>query len=43
MTTTETIWKSFHAELHNFINKRVHDKEASNDILHEAYTILNLI
>ena len=42
MTTTETIWKAFHAELHNFIKKRIHDKEASNDIFQNVFIKIHL-
>lgn len=42
MTTTETIWKVFHKELFNFINKRVNDKEASNDILQDVFIKIHL-
>lgn len=42
MTTTETIWKAFHKELFNFINKRVNDKEASNDILQDVFIKIHL-
>jgi len=41
-TTTETIWKAFHKELFNFINKRVNDKEASNDILQDVFIKIHL-
>lgn len=41
-TTTETIWKSFHQELFNFINKRVQDKDASKDILQDVFIKIHL-
>lgn len=41
-TTTETIWKAFHKELFNFINKRVNDKDASNDILQDVFIKIHL-
>ena len=41
-TTTETIWNAFHKELFNFINKRVNDKEASNDILQDVFIKIHL-
>jgi RNA polymerase sigma-70 factor (ECF subfamily) len=41
-TTTETIWKSFHQELFNFINKRVNDKDASKDILQDVFIKIHL-
>ena len=42
MTTTETIWKAFHKELFNFINKRVNDKDATNDILQDVFIKIHL-
>lgn len=41
-TTTETIWKAFHKELFNFINKRVNDKDASKDILQDVFIKIHL-
>jgi RNA polymerase sigma-70 factor (ECF subfamily) len=41
-TTTETIWKAFHHELFNFINKRVKDKDISNDILQDVFIKIHL-
>lgn len=41
-TTTETIWKAFHQELFNFINKRVNDKDASKDILQDVFIKIHL-
>ena len=41
-TTTETIWKAFHKELFNFINKRVKDKDISKDILQDVFIKIHL-
>lgn len=41
-TTTETIWEAFHKELFNFINKRVNDREVSNDILQDVFIKIHL-
>lgn len=41
-TTTETIWKAFHKELFNFINKRVNDQDLSNDILQDVFMKIHL-
>jgi RNA polymerase sigma-70 factor (ECF subfamily) len=41
-TTTETIWKAFHQELFNFINKRVKDKDISKDILQDVFIKIHL-
>ncbi|MDF2447615.1 MAG: sigma-70 family polymerase sigma factor [Bacteroidota bacterium] len=40
--TTETIWKAFHQELFNFINKRVNDKDVSKDILQDVFIKIHL-
>ncbi|MES2762339.1 MAG: RNA polymerase sigma factor SigZ [Bacteroidota bacterium] len=42
MTTTETIWKGFHSELFNFINKRVKDRDVSKDILQDVFIKIHL-
>jgi RNA polymerase sigma-70 factor (ECF subfamily) len=42
MTTTETIWQTFHQELFNFINKRVKDKDISKDILQDVFIKIHL-
>jgi RNA polymerase sigma-70 factor (ECF subfamily) len=36
-TTTEQIWKTFHAPLHNFIRRRVADEAAAEDLLQEVF------
>lgn len=41
-TTTETIWKAFHDELFNFINKRIKDKDVSKDILQDVFVKIHL-
>jgi RNA polymerase sigma-70 factor (ECF subfamily) len=41
-TTTETIWKAFHKELFNFINKRVNDQDVSKDILQDVFMKIHL-
>ncbi len=41
-TTTESIWKAFHQELFNFINKRIKDKDISKDILQDVFIKIHL-
>lgn len=41
-STTETIWRTFHKELFNFINKRIKDKDVSNDILQDVFIKIHL-
>lgn len=40
--TTSNIWEAFHQELFNFINKRVKDKDAANDILQDVFIKIHL-
>ena len=40
--TTENIWKEFHNELFNFINKRVKDSDTANDILQDIFIKIHL-
>lgn len=37
MTATENIWNNFHDELFNFIQKRIRNKEITNDILQDVF------
>ncbi|MCX6351339.1 MAG: RNA polymerase sigma factor SigZ [Bacteroidetes bacterium] len=41
-TTTENIWAQFHKELHRFINKRIKDADAANDILQDIFIKIHL-
>jgi len=36
-TSTEQVWKAFHAPLHQFIRKRISDESTAEDILQEVF------
>lgn len=37
ISSVEQIWKDYHQKLHNFIQSRVYDKSAADDILQEVF------
>ena len=36
-SSVEQIWKEYHQKLHGFIQARVYDKSAADDILQEVF------
>jgi RNA polymerase sigma-70 factor (ECF subfamily) len=41
-TTTEQIWNDFHKEIYFFINKRIKNKDISEDILQDVFIKIHL-
>ena len=37
MNRTEQIWREYHAHLHRFIQRRVHDRSIAEDILQDVF------